>query len=304
MPAAVRVLLAATVLATLTAPAGAGSRFFVSGDGELDLYNGHFDEHLTVRYRDADGRYDAGALARLERFFRSRTDGRQEPVSLRLVELIDYVEDRYRPRRLTLISGYRSPNLNDLLRTAGGRVAKGSLHTEGLAADLQPDGLRLRRLWLDLREQRVGGVGLYERDGFLHLDAGRPRFWEAATSGTEQNLSAENARVFARTEFDRYDDLDGAVIRLHAITALPLRIKREARMGRTLLRVVAAGGELSDDGECWVIAQPARRYELRIATAAPPPARRAPIRLFTCTPRVGATPEEILTNPVERLAAE
>src|SRR5262249_27499355 len=141
---------------------------------------------------------------------RSRSDGKSTAISLRLIELIDFVEDRYRPSRLTLVSGYRSPALNQALRAGGRRVAEASLHTEGLAVDLQPGGVDLPRLWRELRELDAGGVGLYEADGFLHLDSGPPRFWEAATSGVEKNRSADNARLFARTDFDRYTDLAGA----------------------------------------------------------------------------------------------
>ncbi|MFN8644236.1 MAG: hypothetical protein U0802_22210 [Candidatus Binatia bacterium] len=54
------------------------------------------------------------------------------------------------------------------------------------------------------------------------------------------------------------------------------------------------------DGDCWVFAEPAARYELAVTSATAPPPRRAPIVLETCAPRVGATPAEVVTNPVER----
>ena len=277
------------------------ARFYFSGDGTIDLYNAHFGEHLVVRYRSDDGQYDPDALARINRFFRSRNDGKSAPVSLRLIELIAFVQDRYRPERLTLVSGYRSPEFNQALRAGGRRVAQASLHTEGLAADLQPQGLDLRRLWLELRPLELGGAGLYEADGFIHLDTGRPRFWEAATSGVEKNLSAGNARVFARTDFDRYGDLQNAVVRLHDVTELPIRVDRTARIGNQTLRIVPDGSELAVDGDCWVIRTAVDRYAFRVATPLAPPVQRAPIRLRTCAPRVGATPREILTNPVELL---
>src|SRR5262249_52660761 len=154
-----------------------------SGDGELVLRDAHSDERLAVRYRDDDGRYDPEALARIDRFFRSRSDGAVGSMSLRLIEMIDFVDDRYHPAQLSLISGYRSPEYNQALRDRGARAARASLHTEGLAADLAPSGLDLPRLWKQLRDLEIGGVGLYRKDGFIHLDTGRPRFWEPATSG-------------------------------------------------------------------------------------------------------------------------
>jgi uncharacterized protein YcbK (DUF882 family) len=284
----------------LAAGDGQSARFFFSGDGSIELDHAHFDEHITVRYRD-EGRYDPEAQKALERFFRSRSDGASAPVSLRLIELIDFVQDRYRPSRLTLISGYRSPAFNESLRGAGRRVAQGSLHTEGLAADLKPTGVDLRDMWLQLRQLGVGGVGLYPSDGFLHLDGGQPRFWEASTSGVEKNRSADNARLFARTDFDRYADLDGALIRLHSVTALPIRIQRTARLGDHRLALVPEASDVALDGDCYVLREPAERYIFKVAARVPPPLQPAPIRLRTCAPRTGATPKEILTNPVERL---
>lgn len=292
-----RLLLAIALAGQIAAP----TRFYFSGDGTLDLYNAHFDEHLSVRYREADGHYDPQALAQIERFFRSRSDGKSAPVSLRLIELIDFVQDRYHPTRLTLVSGYRSPELNQALRAGGRRVAQASLHTEGLAADLQPSGVDLRRLWLELRELGVGGTGLYQADGFIHLDTGRARFWEPATSGVEKNKAADNVQLFARTDFDRYTDLDGALVRLHAVTALPIRVSRNARIGDRPLSIAPVGSDIALDGDCYVIRTPADRYEFTVTTSLTPAAQREPLRLLTCAPRVGATPKEILTNPVERV---
>jgi uncharacterized protein YcbK (DUF882 family) len=294
----------ALVLVLLSAPAWAAeSRFYYSGDGVLRLHHAHFDEVLSVRYRDAAGAYDPQALARIEHFFRSRTDGRQGRVSLRLVELLDYFEDHYHPTQLTLVSGYRSPEFNQALRDGGRRVAQASLHTEGMAADVQPAGLNLRRLWNTLRAQQVGGVGLYQREAFLHFDTGRPRFWEAATSGVDQTPAKENAKLFARTDYDRYATLDGAVIRLHSVTALPIRIRREARLGNAVITVAPRDAAVVADGDCWLIDAPAERYELVVTTPVPPPSSRTPIRLTTCAPRIGATPAEVLTNPVSPLSA-
>ena len=61
-------------------------------------------------------------------------------------------------------------------------------------------------------------------------------------------------------------------------------------------RMVLAG--VRADGDCWVFAEPADRYELAVTSPQPAPAARTAITLQTCPPRIGATPEKVLTNPV------
>ncbi len=224
-------------------------------------------------------------------------------MSLRLIELIDYIQDRYHPKKTILVSGYRSPEFNGDLRASGRQVAKASLHTEGLAADLKLVGLDLRRVWMSLRALHTGGVGLYAAEGFLHVDTGAPRFWEAATSGVDKDLSAGNARLFARTDFDRYDDLAGAIVDVHSVTAFPLRIARTAHLGDRPLTLEPVAEDASPDGGCWVIAGPAAHYAFRVTgpAAAPAAGIRQPLRLATCGPRGGATPAQFDSNPVERL---
>src|SRR5262249_31361391 len=109
-------------------------RFFLAGSGRLMLQHGHFDTTLDVRYRRADGSYDPTALAQIEPFFRSREDGRQTPIDLRLIEMLSYIHDHYHPRQMILTSGFRSPEFNADLRNNGGGVAQASLHTEAMAA--------------------------------------------------------------------------------------------------------------------------------------------------------------------------
>jgi uncharacterized protein YcbK (DUF882 family) len=278
-----------------------GSRFFFSGGGTIALDHAYFPEHLSVRFRDSDGRYDPGAIARIRHFFRSRSDGREGEVSLRLIELVDYIQDRYHPKKMVLVSGYRSPEFNGDLRAAGRRVARASLHTEGLAADLKLVGLDLRPVWTSLRGLRTGGAGLYAEEGFLHVDTGIPRFWEAATSGVDKDLSAGNARLFARTEFDRYADLAGAIVDIHGVTAFPLRIARTAHLGDLALALEPVSADAESDGDCWVITGPAARYAFRVSgpVAAPAAGIRQPLHLATCTPRVGATPAQFDSNPIE-----
>ena len=272
----------------LAAPA----RFFLSGDGTLAIANAHTDERATVRYRRADGTYDPAGLARLRHLFRARTDSEEGAISLRLIEVLGYLQRTTGTRPLVLLSGYRSPDFNQDLRKTGGKAASASLHTEGLAADIAFPRPALRGLWLKVRALDCCGAGYYAKEGFLHVDVGRPRFWEAGTSRVDENLSAGNARVFARTEFDRYATGEPIVVTLHAITEPPVLVGREARMGEK--NVAVDGGALTRDG-CLEV--PATGARVRVIGV--PAVRRERIELRSCEPRVARTPEVVETNPME-----
>jgi uncharacterized protein YcbK (DUF882 family) len=76
---------------------------------------------------------------------------------------------------MNLISGYRSPEYNQLLLFMGRGVSRQSYHLKGMAADIQIEGISVRRLSEEARWLRVGGVGLYSE--FVHVDVGPIRCW-------------------------------------------------------------------------------------------------------------------------------
>ena len=281
-------------------------RFFFEGNGHLVLRHAYFDTTLDVCYRHADGSYDAAALKQIEHFFRSREDGREATISLRLIELLSYIQGRYHPRQMILLSGFRSPEFNADLRKAGGAVAQASLHTEAMAADVTFTGLDMARLWRQLRDLGTGGIGYYRANRFLHIDTGPPRFWEATTSRVNENLSADNARIFLRTDFDRYRDLNGASCALHSVTAYPVMISSHAKVAGADEAAITIepsnGAGLNADG-CFAVSSPdAREFRVRStpATGGHSGTRgRGRIVLSTCEPRLGKTPAEITSNPIE-----
>ncbi len=286
-------------------------RFFFAGNGRLAMRHAYFDTRLDVRYRRGDGTYDEAAWAQINHFFRSREDGREGRVSLRLVELLSYIQSGYHPRQMILLSGFRSPEYNTDLRDAGRAVAQASLHTEAMAADILFTGLDMGRMWRQLRTRRVGGVGYYRQNKFLHIDTGPPRFWEATTSRVDENLSAGNARAFLRTDFDRYLRLEGALCSLHSVTAFPLLIAPHAKVvgpnGSLAITIAPADTPVETRDGCFAIVAPGAAYQFRIvSTAAPVGGVRGPneetrprVVLSTCEPRIEKTPAELESNPIE-----
>ena len=150
---------------------------FPPGDGKIVLYNYQLGEVIDATYRIND-RYDKNALAAIEDIFRSRTDGKEHKIDLELVELLDNIQDHFQADNIELISGYRSPALNKLLKGEGVAVSEESRHMQGKAADIHIDEVTEEIVVDYARQLKVGGVGYYPAWDFVHIDTGAVRSWD------------------------------------------------------------------------------------------------------------------------------
>ena len=76
-----------------------------------------------------------------------------------------------------IISGYRSPKTNAMLRRHSSGVAKHSMHLQGKAIDIRVPGRDLKQVHRVALSLKGGGVGLYTKSDFVHVDTGRVRSW-------------------------------------------------------------------------------------------------------------------------------
>jgi uncharacterized protein YcbK (DUF882 family) len=76
-----------------------------------------------------------------------------------------------------IISGYRSPETNRMLRKMSHGVAEHSLHMQGKAIDLRCDDVSTRTLRTAALALEQGGVGYYRAADFIHMDTGTVRSW-------------------------------------------------------------------------------------------------------------------------------
>jgi uncharacterized protein YcbK (DUF882 family) len=76
-----------------------------------------------------------------------------------------------------LLSGYRSPATNRMLRSRSGGVARNSLHMKGQAADLRLKSRSVSQMARAAAACNAGGVGKYSRSNFVHMDCGPVRTW-------------------------------------------------------------------------------------------------------------------------------
>ncbi len=143
----------------------------------LIFYNTHTRENLDVCYARGSA-YRLDALNAVNTILRDHRTNEVSPIDTRLLDLLYAIRAQAGPDAcLHIISGYRSPRTNQMLRKRSRGVARKSLHMQGHAADIRIPGLaidRLRRIATNLRQ---GGVGYYPRANFVHVDIGRVRTW-------------------------------------------------------------------------------------------------------------------------------
>jgi len=143
----------------------------------LKFYNTHTGEQLAATYW-ADGQYQTGELTAIDRLLRDHRSGDVLAIDRRLFDVLYALQQRTGARgTYEVISGYRSPATNDLLRRHGGGVARDSLHTHGQAIDIRLTGVALADLRRAALGLHAGGVGNYPSSNFIHLDTGRVRVW-------------------------------------------------------------------------------------------------------------------------------
>lgn len=153
------------------------SIFAHTGDGIIGMHDVKTNEIFNVIYRDSSGRYDEDALAVVDHIFRCHSGNEEFPISLKLIELLDNIQDHFGAKELKIISGYRSPSYNAKIRRRSRRVAKESYHMEGMAADVVIPGVSARQLRDYAISLKAGGVGYYGRRAFVHIDVGPVRHW-------------------------------------------------------------------------------------------------------------------------------
>jgi hypothetical protein len=98
----------------------------------------------------------------------------------RLATLLAAAALRFNSTRVEVVSGYRSPKYNLMLRKKGHQVARESQHLQGTAVDFRVRGVSTEALHDFVRGLRMGGVGFYPRTRFVHADTGKIRHWSGS----------------------------------------------------------------------------------------------------------------------------
>ncbi len=144
---------------------------------QLSFYHTHTSESLTVTYF-RESQYVPSALAELNqllRDFRTGDAANMDPAVFDI--LFDIQIESGSTGTYQIISAYRSPATNEMLREKSNGVAENSQHLLGKAIDVRLTDVNtaeLRDVALSLQR---GGVGYYKELDFVHVDTGRVRRW-------------------------------------------------------------------------------------------------------------------------------
>jgi uncharacterized protein YcbK (DUF882 family) len=176
-----RALLGAfAATAVMAAPTFANAAGFLRGSGDIRrirMYSGRTGERIDTVYW-IDGDYVPEAIAEVNHFMRDwRTDG-VKSIDLRTIDIMSAAHNLMNVNEpYMLLSGYRSPQTNAMLRARSRSVAKNSLHVHGQAADLRLSSRSVSQMAQAASACKAGGVGKYSRSNFVHMDCGVVRSW-------------------------------------------------------------------------------------------------------------------------------
>ena len=174
------ILRAFAATALVAAPTYSNAFGLMRGSGDfrrIKMYSGRTGETLDTIYW-IDGDYIRDAVREVNHFMRDWRRDETTDIDLRTIDIMAAAHnlmDASEP--YMLLSGYRSPETNAMLRARSRGVAKNSLHVKGQAADLRLGSRSVRDMARAAAACRAGGVGSYSRSNFVHMDCGPIRTW-------------------------------------------------------------------------------------------------------------------------------
>ena len=176
-----RALLGAFAATTLVAaPTFSKAAGLLRGAGDIrqiKMYSGRTGESMNTIYW-IEGEYIKEAIKEINYFMRDWRSDATRSMDIRTVDIMaasHNLMDAGDP--YMLLSGYRTPQTNAMLRSRSGGVAKNSLHMKGMAADLRLKTRSVTQMARAAVACNAGGVGRYSKSNFVHMDCGTIRSW-------------------------------------------------------------------------------------------------------------------------------
>jgi uncharacterized protein YcbK (DUF882 family) len=173
-PSQFLIVAAAVMAGALLFPAE--SAYSVS-EKRLSFYHTHTHKTLDIAYAVGD-QYVDSALNEINEFLGDFRTGDEAAIDPELLDLIYAVRQSLgSTETFEVISAYRSPVTNEMLRATSDGVARNSQHLLAKAIDVRLRGTDTMQLRNAAIAMKLGGVGYYKESDFVHLDTGRVRTW-------------------------------------------------------------------------------------------------------------------------------
>ena len=137
----------------------------------INLYNSWTHEWLAI---EVPVKAKAESVNRFLRDHFTNEPANMEP---KLINFIAAAATQFGSDTAIIVSAFRHPKYNLMLRKKGRQVARDSQHTHGTAVDFYIPRVATLTLHAWAKEQAAGGVGLYLSSGFVHMDTGAVRYW-------------------------------------------------------------------------------------------------------------------------------
>jgi uncharacterized protein YcbK (DUF882 family) len=224
------------------------------------LFHSHTKESIAATYR-ANGQYDPAALEKLNWFLRDwRTD---DPTKMD-PRLFDIVWETYRNAGgnsaddpVVVVSAYRSPKTNAMLRRRSRAVAEHSQHMLGKAMDTTMPNMSMEKVReVGMKLQR-GGVGYYGNANFVHLDVGSVRSWPRMSYDQLARLFPDGKTVHLAADgrtLGRYDEARAEIEATGGIA------QDAPNRGRGLFAFLFGGGRDEEEDAATEAAPPRRGW--------------------------------------------
>ncbi|MFS8036443.1 DUF882 domain-containing protein [Xanthobacter sp. AM11] len=248
--------LRAVTIATSLLVAGTSSLQNAVANGDtrtITMHHTHSGESGTFTFKK-NGRYDPDELERINHFLR---DWRNQKSTKMDPQLFDIVWEVYRETNATapvqIVSAFRSPETNAMLRSRSSGVAKFSQHMLGHAMDFFIPGVNLSELRAaGLRLQR-GGVGFYPTSGspFVHMDTGNVRHWPRMSHDQLARVFPDGKTVHVPSDGRPLANYNAALAELQARGSRPGVAVASANGGKSVKTIFAGlfGKKDADDDE-------------------------------------------------------
>ncbi|MGE3247012.1 MAG: DUF882 domain-containing protein [Beijerinckiaceae bacterium] len=161
----------------------------------ISFSHAHRKDSGTFTFR-RNGRYDPAVLSKLNYFLRDWRNDAQIRMDPRLFDVIWEAHRSVGAHgSVIVLSSYRSPNTNSMLRRRSRAVAKNSQHMLGKAMDMRFPGVNMHRVREIAMKMQRGGVGWYPSSRFVHLDVGNVRAWPRMSYGQLARLFPDGKTV-------------------------------------------------------------------------------------------------------------